>query len=164
MRRALLLLPLVACAHAPLAPTFDPYELVLPDLDGQAVSLASYRGRVVVLNFFATWCFPCLGQIPLLEALQEEHGADGLQVIGVGLDREAELVLRPFKDFYKLPYPLLVGADRFADAGLPFAPIHTLPTTFVIGRSGTVLASWEGVLPRDKLERVVALALARPLR
>lgn len=151
---------LCACAHAPARSTFDPYDLVLPDLDGQPYALGALRGRVVVLNFFATWCFPCLGEVPLLQDLQQERGAQGVQVVGVGLDREGPMVLAPFKDFYHLVYPILVGADRFADPGLPFAPIHTLPTTFVVGKDGAVLATWEGVLPRPALFAIVDAALA----
>lgn len=152
---------MLACAHAPGARVADgeAYQLVLPDLDGLPVSFASFRGQVLVVNFFATWCFPCLGEIPLLAELQEKRGPEGLQVVGVGLDREADLVLRPFRDFYRLPYPVLVGADRFAEPGLPFAPIHTLPTTFVLSRDGRVVALWEGVLPRPALDAVVAAAL-----
>ncbi|MHB8417104.1 MAG: TlpA family protein disulfide reductase [Myxococcales bacterium] len=153
---------LLACAHPPVsqAENIEAYELVLPDLVGQPVSLATYRGKVVVLNFFATWCFPCLGEIPLLKGLQEQRGPEGVQVVGVGLDREAELVLRPFSDYYRLPYPILVGADRFAEPGLPFAPIHTLPTTFVVSREGTVVARWEGVLPAQTLDKLISAALA----
>jgi thiol-disulfide isomerase/thioredoxin len=149
----------LGCAHASIVPDGQAYELVLPDLDGQPVSLGSYRGKVVVLSFIATWCFPCLGEVPLLEELQQRRGGDGIQVIFVGLDREGPLVLRPFRDFYKVPFPILIGADRFADPGLPFAPVHTLPTTFVISRDGVVLARWEGLMPRAALDEVAGLAL-----
>ncbi len=155
----LLLALALGCASAPIVPDGQAYELVLPDLDGQPVSLAAYRGKVVILSFIATWCFPCLGEVPLLEELQQRRAADGVQVVAVGLDREAELVLRPFREFYKVTFPLLVGADRFAEPGLPFAPIHTLPTTFVISRDGKVLARWEGIMPRAALDEVAGLAL-----
>jgi thiol-disulfide isomerase/thioredoxin len=149
----------LGCAQAPFVPDGQAYELSLPDLDGQPASLWSYRGKVVFLTFFATWCLPCLGEIPLLDELQKRRGAEGLQVVAVGLDRERELVLRPFRDYYKVSYPILVGGERFADPGLPFAPIHTLPTTFVISREGKVLARWEGPMPRAELDQVAGLAL-----
>jgi peroxiredoxin len=165
MKRAptvLLLALALGCAHAEIVPDGQAYELMLPDIDNQPVSIGSYRGKVVVLSFVATWCFPCLGEMPLLEELQERRGHEGLQVVAVGLDREGDLVLRPFRDFYKLTFPLLIGADRFAEPGLPFAPIHTLPTTFVIARDGKVIGRWEGVMPRAALDEVAGLALKSP--
>ncbi len=162
---ALLLLAAASCAHAaraePTGDDYDPYELSLPDTRGQPVSLGDYRGKLLVVNFFATWCFPCLGLLPLLIEAQQKDGAAGLQVVGIGLDREAELVLEPFREFYRIPYPILVGADRFAEPGLPLGPIHTLPTTVVISRSGRILARWEGVLPRPLLDAMIAHDLAR---
>lgn len=149
----------LGCAHAEIVPDGQAWELALPDLDGQPVALGSYQGKVVILSFIATWCFPCLGEVPLLEELQRRRAGEGLQVVAVGLDREAALVLRPFRDFYKLSFPVLIGADRFAEPGLPFAPVHTLPTTFVISRGGKVLARWEGILPREALDKVAGLAL-----
>ncbi len=151
----------LGCAHAPPSPDVDPHELSLPDLQGRPVSLAGFSGKVLLVNFFATWCFPCLGEIPLLVELQTKCGADGLQVVGIGLDREAEVVLQPFADFYHLNYPVLVGADRFADPGLPLGPVHTLPTTVLISRDGKVLARWEGMLPRPALDALVDRALRK---
>ncbi len=143
----------------PLPPPPDPYALVLDDVDGHAVSLGQWRGKVLLVNFFATWCFPCLGELPLLEELEKRRGAEGLQVVGVGLDREGALVLAPFRRFYGIEFPLLVGADRFAEPGLPFAPIPVLPTTVLVGRNGAVLARWNGVMPRTLLDRLVERAL-----
>lgn len=147
-----------SCAHDGLA-EIDSSALALQDTQGERVRLGAYQGRVVLLNFFATWCFECVGDVPRLEALQEERAKDGLQVVGVGLDREGSLVLEPFRQYYHLTYPVLVGAERFGQVGLPFAPVTVVPTTFVIGRDGRVLGKWEGVLPQTQFERVVDAAL-----
>ena len=158
----LLLLAPMACAGAPRTPAGSPpdaYGLALLDLDGQPVSLGDYRGRVILVNFFATWCFPCLGELPMLQELDRRRRADGLQVVGIGLDREGPLVLGPFRSFYKIDYPILVGGDRFADPGAPFAPVRVLPTTILLGRDGRPLARWEGVVPRPLLGDLVERAL-----
>src|SRR5580692_2189334 len=97
---------LAACAHNPLA-DIEAGDLALQDTQGARVHLSAYSGQVVLVNFFATWCFFCLGDIPRLEQLQELRAKDGLQVVGVGLDREGLLVLEPFREYYHLTYPIL---------------------------------------------------------
>jgi len=154
------LLALAACAHNPLA-DIDPGQLALEDTRGARIQLGAFNGEVVLVNFFATWCFFCLGDIPRLEQLQETRGKDGLQVIGVGLDREGVQVLEPFRQFYHLTYPILVGADRFGREGLPFAPVTVLPTSYLVGRDGRVLEKWEGVLPAKLLDEMIDRALAQ---
>lgn len=156
---ALLAFTLTACAHNPLA-DIEAGELALQDTQGARVHLSVYSGQVVLVNFFATWCFFCLGDIPRLQQLQELRAKDGLQVVGVGLDREGLQVLEPFREFYHLTYPILIGADRFARDGLPFAPVTVLPTTYLVGRDGKVLEKWEGVLPAKLLEAIIDDALA----
>jgi peroxiredoxin len=114
-RAAALLLAVLlsACVHSPLA-DIDPSALTLSDTRGERVQLSRYAGQVVLVSFFATWCFFCLGDVPRLEDLQTRRGKDGLQVIGIGLDLEGVKVLDPFRDYYHVNYPILIGADRFA--------------------------------------------------
>ena len=150
----------VGCAHSPLA-DIDPSALSLEDTQGARVRLSAYAGEVVVVSFFATWCFFCLGDIPRLEALQESRGKDGLQVIAIGLDREGAAVLDPFRTYYHLSFPVLIGSDRFAHEGLPFAPVTMLPSTYVIGRDGRVVEHWDGVIPDKLLGKVLDEALAK---
>ena len=103
----------------------------------------------------------CLGDIPRIQELQESRAKDGLQVVGVGLDREGLQVLEPFARYYHLTFPILVGADRFGKEGLPFAPVTVLPTTYLVsGRDGRVIEKWEGVLPAKLLEALIDDALA----
>jgi len=153
-----LVLVLTACAHSPLA-DIDPTQLTLEDTRGARINLSAYAGQVVLVNFFATWCFFCLGDVPRLEELEETRAKDGLQIIGVGLDREGVQVLEPFRQYYHLTYPILVGADRFGREGLPFAPVTILPTSYLVGRDGRVLEKWEGVIPAKLLEAVIDDAL-----
>jgi peroxiredoxin len=145
-----------SCAHDPPIP-----PLTLPDTRGTPVSLGSYRGKVLLVNFFATWCFPCLAQLPQLEDAQIRLGPRGLQVIGIGLDLDGDKVLEPFRQFYGLTYPILLGGDRFGKPGLPLAPIVIVPTTILLGRDGQAIAHWEGILPTQDVDRVVQDALKR---
>jgi hypothetical protein len=110
------------------------------------------------LNFFATWCF---FDVPSYKAMQAKYGPQGLQVIGVGLDLEGALVLEPFRKFYDLGYPILLGGGHFAQPGLPFAPVNVCPTNYLIGRDGKILAHWEGSLPAETLDTVIAQALKK---
>ncbi len=155
--RAHRLLPtvaLLACAHA--EPTPDPYLLSLQDTQGAHISLEAYRGQVVLLNFFATWCF---FDVEIYKGAQAKYGSQGLQVIGVGLDLEGEMVLEPYRKFYALGYPVLIGGGRFAEPGLPFAPVVVLPTSYLIGRDGKILEHWEGSPNPEAFDKVVRDAL-----
>lgn len=123
----------------------------LPDLKGQTTSLAAWRGKVVLLNFWATWCAPCREEMPILAKLQRDHAADGIQVVGIAMDQpqSAEAFLK------KTPvgYPILIGihADpmpttTFGDtAGL-------LPYSVLIGRDGRILKTKLGVLNRATIQ------------
>jgi peroxiredoxin len=148
------LIATLACAHA--EPPLEPYTLALEDTRGAHISLEAYRGQVVLLNFFATWCF---FDVPRYKAAQERYGPQGLQVIGVGLDLEGALVLEPFRKFNQLGYPVLIGGGRFAQPGLPFAPITVLPVTFVINRDGKVIQHWVGSLDQEVFDKVIVDAL-----
>jgi thiol-disulfide isomerase/thioredoxin len=116
---------------------------------------------VVLVTFIATWCFPCLAQLPQLEDLQHRMGPRGFQVIAIGLDLEGDRVLEPFRKFYGLDFPVLVGTDKFGQPGLPLAPIVIVPTAILLGRNSQAIANWEGLLPTEEIDRVVQDALKR---
>lgn len=125
--------------------------LELLDLSGRRRSLAEYRGRIVVLNFWATWCAPCREEMPILVSLQRRYGARGVQVIGASIDWESnrQEVAR-FARKMELNFPVWAGA-KVADMqrlGLGAA----LPATAIIGRDGTIVARVLGMVGRDDLE------------
>ncbi|WP_141331997.1 TlpA disulfide reductase family protein [Myxococcus sp. AB025B] len=121
------------------------HALALPSVGPTRHDVGKLSGKVVLVSFFATWCFPCLAEMPTLEALQREYGAQGFQVVAVGMDLEGARVLQPFADHYASPYPVLLASERIIDGRSPFGPIKGLPTTVLLDRRGRAVAGWQGV-------------------
>ncbi len=110
-------------------------ELHVPTLDGDTVTTADLEGRVVVLNFWATWCLPCRAEMPALQALTDRHAGDDLVVLGLATDVGGEGPIRAFLEERDITYP--VGrATR--DQRLAFGGVRAIPTTLVVDRSGVV--------------------------
>lgn len=139
----------------------DNPELALKDLSGVRRQLSAYRGQVVVLNFFATYCVPCRRELPSLVAFHNEYSGRGVQVIGVSADgvREGAKV-RQFVKETKLNFPVWLGATE-DDMGR-FGLRPTLPDTVIIGRDGRMAGSVEGTFDPAELRRQVEALLAQP--
>jgi cytochrome c biogenesis protein CcmG/thiol:disulfide interchange protein DsbE len=110
------------------------------DLNRRQVSLADYRGKVVLLNFWATWCVPCLSEMPRFVAWQQEYGGRGLQVIGISMDDEEQPVRITYQK-YRLNYPVVMGDEKIGEM---YGGIFGLPVTFLIDRSGKIRFKHEG--------------------
>src|SRR5579862_5102236 len=97
--------------HAP-APTFKPANLsfTMKDVNGQAVALSAYKGKVIVLDFWATWCGPCKVEIPAFVELQKKYASEGLQILGISID-DTPGQMKPYVEEMKMNYPALVGKD-----------------------------------------------------
>jgi peroxiredoxin len=107
----------------------------LTDINGQKLDLASYRGKVVLLDFWATWCAPCRTEIPYFVAMQKRYGPEGLQIIGISMDDDA----KPVRQFYaeqNMNYPVAIGDDKLAEA---YGGILGLPVAFIIDRQGRIV-------------------------
>jgi thiol-disulfide isomerase/thioredoxin len=113
----------------PIAPKFR-----LTDITGKPLNLSDYQGKVVLLDFWATWCAPCRWEVPDLVELQGKYRASGLRVIGISLDDEAGPIRKFYREF-DMNYPVAMGGDPVSDL---FGGIPGLPTTFLIGRDGRI--------------------------
>lgn len=133
-------------------------DFALPTLAGDTFRLAEHRGKVVVLNFWATWCAPCRHEIPDFIALQRELGDAGVQFVGVSLDEEGFDVVRPYAEEMEINYPIVHDAGGVA---VRYGGIRVVPTTFLIGPEGNVRGYAPGMVTeevlRPKLEELLAL-------
>jgi len=130
----------------PLAPDFS-----LTDLSGQPLQLSRYRGKVVLLNFWATWCSPCRSEIPRFVDLQSKYDRDGLQIIGISLDDDPKLV-RAFYQQLRMNYPVAIGDAKLAEQ---YGGILGLPVSLLIGRDGRVYAKHAGEADISLIEREI---------
>lgn len=119
-----------------LAPQFT-----LRNLDGNLVSLNSFKGQVVVLNFWATWCVPCRIEMPAFENLYRRYRSEGVTVLGVSLDKGADDKVRQFVEDYKLSFPVLMDSEGDVEK---LYPSVSIPFTFVIDKAGRVVARVDG--------------------
>lgn len=160
-RMTLRLLTLVLLVFSPAsvlqAQTKAP-ELKLKDLNGRTVRLSDYRGKVVLINFWATWCPPCRAEMPDLIKIQREHRKDGLQIIGITYPPERKTRVRRFASSLKVNYPIALGTREIKDR---FSSDETLPLTVVINRDGKVTEIISGILLRQEFEEKIKPLLTK---
>jgi thiol-disulfide isomerase/thioredoxin len=120
--------------------------------------LSSYRGKLVLLNFWATWCAPCLVEIPKFVAWQRTYGAAGLRIVGVSMDDSATPVKRAYEK-YHLNYSVVIGD---AQLGEHFGGVLGLPLSYLIDPQGLIVARYQGELNLKKLESQIKSLLPRP--
>jgi len=127
-------------------------QFALKDLNGRTVRLRAYRGKVVLINFWATWCPPCRAEMPDLVRLQREHARDGLQIIGITYPPETKTQVRRFARSLKVNYPIILGTRQIKAR---FSSEETLPLTVVIGRDGKVNDIISGILLRQEFDEKI---------
>jgi thiol-disulfide isomerase/thioredoxin len=133
-----------------------PLHFTLKDMNGADVKLASFKGKVILLNFWATWCGPCKAEIPSLVELQQQYG-DDLVVLGFSVDDPVEK-MRPYAQQYKINYPLLVGNGR-EDVQEAFGPLFGIPVSVIIGRDGKIAKKHSGIATKAQFEREIKALL-----
>lgn len=133
-------------------------QFVLRDIDGRTVRLSDYRGKVVLVNFWATWCPPCRAEMPDLIRLQHEHAKEGLQVIGITYPPERKDRVRKFARSLKVNYPIALGTRQLKAR---FSSDETLPLTVVINRDGKVSDIISGILLREEFDEKIKPLLMR---
>jgi peroxiredoxin len=157
-------LALSAYATAPWAARQEPSLIgkaapafALKDITGKPLKLADYRGKVVLLDFWATWCVPCRVEIPHFVELQKQYASRGFTMIGISMDDEPGLVL-PFAKKHGMNYPVVVGD---AALGEKYGGILGLPVAFVIDRNGIIRERYDGVTSAETFEKAVVALLAK---
>lgn len=132
-------------------------NFTLKDINNNNVNLATLKGKVVLLDFWATWCAPCKIEIPWFIEFQDKYGKSGLQVVGVSTDDTLDK-LKPFAAQMKMNYTVLQGLDR-DDVQEAFGPIFGLPVTFLISRDGKICFKHVGLGPKPEFEKAIKALL-----
>ncbi len=147
-------LALVSCACRKKTTTANPGtiepgvqapDFTLNNLKNEEVRLKSFKGKVVLLDFWATWCYPCRIEIPHFKELYDKYRSDGFEVVGIALDKQGAEVVKPFADREKVNYTIVIGNDAVASA---YGGIRAIPTTFMIDKEGRIHSKYVGV-PKD---------------
>lgn len=131
-------------------------DFVLEDLQGKKVKLSDFRGKAVLLNFWATWCGPCKVEMPWFVELQKQYGPQGLEIVGVALDDSGRDTISKFAKEMGVNYTILQGQDSVGDAYGAMG----LPTSYFIDRNGKIVESVSGLLARSEIEGDIKKALA----
>jgi peroxiredoxin len=151
----------------PAASASRPYPAQAPgfalsDRNGRSVALADFRGKAVILNFWATWCNPCVREVPHLIEIHERHKDEGLVVVGISLDRDADDVGR-FVAERNITYPILHGElSALQQVAEAYGGIEAIPTTFLIRRDGRIADRLEGYRDEATWEELAASILSTP--
>ncbi|MGA9115875.1 MAG: TlpA disulfide reductase family protein [Bacteroidota bacterium] len=152
----MLVIPLLAGLLA--APLEAPAQTKAPDFSltdarGGRVQMASLKGKVVAVNFWATWCPPCRAEIPGFIEVYRKFREKGLEIVGVSLDRQGWTVVRPYLKKNPIEYPVVIGDAALADA---YGGVEAIPTTVLVDRSGKIVKRHVGYLSRADFEKMLA--------
>jgi peroxiredoxin len=131
-------------------------DFALQSLDGKTIHLSDYRGKAVLLNFWATWCQPCKIEMPWFTDLQKKYGPEGLAVIGVAMDDAGPEEIGKFAKELRVEYPILLGKESVGEA---YGGLQFLPATFYIDRNGMIVDRVFGLKSRAEIEENIRKAL-----
>jgi peroxiredoxin len=124
----------------------------LKDVNGKTLKSSDFKGKVVVLDFWATWCPPCRAEIPGFVELQKKYSEQGLTIVGISLDEKGPSVVKPFMKKFNINYPVVMGDDKVVEA---FGGVESIPTTFVIDRTGKIVSKHVGLAEKSQFEKEI---------
>jgi peroxiredoxin len=133
-------------------------DFTLQSLDGKTVHLSDFRGKGVLLNFWATWCQPCKIEMPWFAELQTQYAAQGFQIVGIAMDDASPKEIGEFAHDLGVNYPILVGKEEVGNA---YGGVQFLPETFYISRDGKVVDKMFGLKGKGEIENSIKKALAQ---
>ncbi len=137
----------------------DAPDFSLKDADGKVVHLSDYKGKVVLLDFWATWCGPCKIEIPWFMEMQRKNKDKGFEVLGIAMDDEGWEAVKPFLSDLGVNYRVVIGSDSTAEM---YGGVDALPTTFLIDRTGKIAAVHVGLTSKKDFEDGVQELLKAP--
>lgn len=129
----------------------------LPDLDGKIVKNSDFLGKVVILDFWATWCPPCIKEVPEFVRLQSKYKDQGLEIVGLSLDEKGAEDVRPFVEQHQVNYTMLIANDGTANA---YGGITGIPTTFIVDKSGKIVKRFMGYTDPEVFEEAIRPLIA----
>jgi peroxiredoxin len=132
-------------------------DFTVKDMNGSSVRLADYKGKVILFNFWATWCPPCKAEIPGFIELHDQYKDKGLVILGISGDDDAE-TLKSFASEWKINYPMLVGRDEH-DLLDAYGPIYGYPISVLVGRDGAVCSRHIGPATKEEFEQEIKALL-----
>jgi thiol-disulfide isomerase/thioredoxin len=130
------------------------------DISGKKVSLSAFKGKVIILDFWATWCVPCKAEIPGFIELQKKYGDKGLQIIGLSVD-DSMTMAKKYADEMKMNYPVLLAEGK-EDILRAYDPINSIPVSVVIDRQGRIVGRHLGIAAMDVFEQEISALLSLP--
>jgi peroxiredoxin len=133
-------------------------DFALTNLAGKTVRLSDFKGKIVLLDFWATWCAPCQEEIPGFVQLQKQYSGRGFTVLGIALDEDGAAVVKPLAQKLGVNYPLVIGDTQVAAR---YGGIQAVPTAFLIGRDGRILKTIVGPRGRSEWEQTIQMALSQ---
>lgn len=131
-------------------------DFTLKTANGNTVTLSKLKGKVVLINFWATWCAPCRAEIPGFLEVYNKYKSKGFEIVGVSLDREGWKKVTPFVENFKINYPVVVGDKKLVAA---YGDFNAIPTTFLVDKKGNIVDQHVGYLSKEDLEKKIKALL-----
>ena len=145
---------------SPAGPSYGPApSFTLQNINGENVSLSDFSGKVIILDFWATWCPPCIKEIPHFIELYEQYKDKDCVIVGIALDREGINIVKPFVQKNKIEYPVLISDRQVPQA---YGGINSIPTTFVIDSAGNIRKRYVGYRDKSVFEADIKMLLPKP--